>query len=274
MGPLRRIAARIRLAIRTLSCVSGPRAAASALRVLAQGRQRQAALPSQAVPIAMKACGGGELYVRPGSSDLMNAVAYYSVGSEAPPPGVESPRTIVELGTNCGVALTALGHLYPEARLLGVEADAGNAAMAARNLERFGERAEVVQGAIWDSSVELVVDTSATSGEHGFLVRPSEPGDPADAERLEGMTIDDVLERHLPGAEPIDYLHISIEGSEPRALAAGGRWVERTRSLRIELHPYFGYGSKECIAQLEALGFRAVEADRPPETWVFGYERP
>ena len=142
-------------------------------------------------------------------------------------------------------------------------------AWMSRHSARF--RAPTPEGSkLWRSSRAL----RATSGEHGILVRPSEPGDPADAERLEGMTIDDVLERHLPGAEPIDYLHISIEGSEPRALAAGGRWVERTRSLRIELHPYFGYGSKECIAQLEALGFRAVEADRPPETWVFGYERP
>ena len=98
--------------------------------MLAQGRQRQAALPSQAVPIAMKACGGGELYVRPGSSDLMNAVAYYSVGSEAPPPGVESPRTIVELGTHYGVSFFAfcqavLDEGYP-ARLHAVDTWTGD----------------------------------------------------------------------------------------------------------------------------------------------------
>lgn len=225
------------------------------------------------MPIAMRACGGGELYVRPGSSDLLNAIAYYSEGSELPPPGVESPRTVVELGANCGVSLTALAFNFPEARLLGAEADAGNAAAAQHNLARFGERATIVQAAIWDESAELVVDTSAQAGEHGFLVRPAESGDPASFERLRGMTIDDLLDHHLPGDEPIDYLHVSIEGSEPRVFAAGGRWVSRVRSLRVELHPYFGFDAERCIELLEDLGFRAHEADRPPETWVFGYAR-
>lgn len=273
MGLLRRIGSRVRLVSRTLSCVAGPRAALRALGVLAQRRQRQAAAVDRAVPIAMRACGGGELLVRPGSSDLLNAVAYYGEGSEAPPPGVDEPATIVELGTNCGVVLTALAYRYERARLIGVEADAGNVAMARRNLERFGTRATVVHGAVWDESVELVVDTSASAGEHGFLVRPGAPGDPPGLQRLRGVTVDEVLDRELPGEDPIEYMHISIEGSEPRVLAAGGRWVARVRSLRVEVHPYFGYGPQQCIAQLEGLGFRAHAAEHPPETWVFGYAR-
>lgn len=268
-----RLRSRATLLAGILSCVAGLRSKLIALRLAAGGRSRETAPAPDAVPIAMHACGGEDLYVRPGSSDLLNAVAYYRFGSELPPPGVDDPRTIVELGTNCGVVLTALGIRHPEATLLGVEADAGNAAAARRNLARFGDRATIVEGAIWDQTAELTADQTPTSGEHGIVVRPSEPGDPPEWTRLDGITIDDLLDRYLPGDEPIDYMHITIEGSEPRVLAAGGRWTERVRSLRVEVHPYFDYGSERCIAQLEALGFRAHAADVPPETWVFGYAR-
>ena len=72
-------------------------------------------------------------------------------------------------------------------------------------------------------------------------------------------------------ASPIDYLHVTIEGTEPRVFAAGGDWRSRVRSLRVELHPYFGYGAAECIAQLEALGYRAwlAPAPAPAGKWVF-----
>lgn len=256
-----------------LTCVSGVRSKAAALKIAFAGRSGETASADEAVPIRMRACGGEPFYVRPGSSDLLNAVAYYRYGSELPPPGVDDPRTIVELGTNCGVVLTALGIRYPQARLLGVEPDAGNAAAAKRNLERFGDRAEVVNGAIWDVTVELTADRSPASGEHGIVVRPSEPGDPPEWTRLEGITIDDILDRHLPGDDPIDYMHITIEGSEARVLAKGGRWTDRVHSLRIELHSYFDFGSDKCIAQLEALGYRAYAAEHPPETWVFGFAR-
>ena len=253
-----------------IRCVS-LRSLVAALRVALGGRSRASAPAEQAVPIRMRACDGEPLYVRPGSSDLVNAIAYYRFGSELPPPGVEAPRTIVELGSNCGVVLTALAIRYPEATLLGVEPDPSNVAAARRNLERFGSRATVVEGAIWDRSAELVIDESSPAGEHAFAVREAQPDDPPEMTRLAASTIDEVLAGRLPEGSDIDFMHITIEGSEPRVLAAGGEWVSRVRSLRIETHDYFGFDGPECIRQLEELGFRAHEAERPPRAWVFGF---
>jgi len=267
-----RMLARWTLLSGILRCVCF-RSLVPALRIALGGRSRPTAPVEEAVPIRMRACGGEPLYVRPGSSDLLNAVAYYRYGSELPPPGVDSPQTIVELGSNCGVVLTALALRYPRATLLGVEADPSNVAAARRNLERFGSRATVVAGAIWDRSGELVVDESSPAGEHAFAVREAQPGDPAEMTRLEAMTIDELLDGRLPDGSDIDFMHITIEGSEPRVLAAGGSWAERVRSLRIETHDYFGFTAAECIPQLEALGFHAYEAERPPNTWVFGFRR-
>jgi FkbM family methyltransferase len=253
-----------------LRCASGPAAAARALSVAARGRGRDRVLPAVAIP--MRALGGEPIYVRPGTSDLVNAVAYYGAAVHMPPPGIADPRRIVELGTNSGVALTALAIAFPEASLLGVEPGSGNVAAARRNVARFGERCEVVQAAIWDETVELTIDESSAAGEHGFVVRPLRPGDPPEAPRMRGMTIDDILSESIPAGERVDYMHITIEGSEPRVLEAGGEWPERVDAIRIELHPYFGFEAADCIRLLEQLGYEAWLAPDPPDKWVFAVQ--
>jgi FkbM family methyltransferase len=218
----------------------------------------------------MRVLGGEPLLVRPGSSDLVNAVSYYSTGAYLPPPGIDDPElaAVCELGTNIGAALAALGTRYPRARLVGLEADAENARIAERNLSRFGDRASVVQRAVWSEEADLVIDRGSEHGEHGFLVRPRRPEDPATEQSIRATTVERLLDEAAPGLT-IDYMHVSIEGSEPRVLGAGRGWADRVRSLRVELHPYFGFGADECIAQLEALGYTASVAPSPPGKWVF-----
>jgi FkbM family methyltransferase len=222
------------------------------------------------VDVPMKALDGDVIWVRPGTSDLINAAAYYRAGIHRPPPQVadQQLRVICELGSNMGAGLTALAHEYPTARVLGVEPDPGNAGVAALNLARFGDRAQFVQAGIWDENCELVIDTDVTPGEHGFTVRPRTVDDPPSKPGINALTIDALLDEHLPQDE-VDYMHVTIEGSEPRVLAAGGAWAERVRSLRVESHPYFDFTIDQAIASLEALGYRAWAAPDPPDKWAF-----
>jgi len=232
--------------------------------------RRTSAEPQDAIGVPMKALSGAKLLVRPGASDLRNAAYYYSSRLYLPPPSIAGQplRQICEMGSNMGAALTALALEYPQARLLGVEPDPGNAALAARNVARFGERCVVEQAGIWDSDVELVVDRGSAYGEHGFTVRPRTPADPAEMSGVAALKIDSVLARHMPTGE-IDYMHMTIEGTEPRVLRAGGDWVKRVRSLRVEAHPELDYPADECIADLRALGYDAWADDRLPEKWIF-----
>jgi hypothetical protein len=253
---------------------AGPRGIGRALRVAAVRRSRTPN-PLDPVEVPMRALGGQALWVRPGSSDLVNAASYYSTGAYLPPDEIDlaGATTICELGTNIGAALTALGVQSPNARLLGIEADAGNAAVARRNLSRFGERATLVERAIWSTETDLVVDRGSAHGEHGFLVRPRGSEDPPGLPSLAATTIDQLLEKELPDGEPIDYMHVSIEGSEPEALKTAREWPKRVRSLRIELHPYFGIDQDKFISRLEELGYTAWLAPHPPDKWVFAVRR-
>ncbi len=242
------------------------------LEVITRSRRRTGGAP--AISVAMRGLGGAKLWVRPGTSDLRNASYYYSSDLYLPPPRFDRPdlRQVLEIGSNMGAALTALGHRYPDARILGVEPDPGNVAVAQKNVARYGDRASVVQAGIWDADTDLVVERTSVHGEHGFTVRSREESDGADAVVISARTIDTILAEHMPDGE-IDYMHVTIEGTERRVFAAGGDWVNRIRSIRVEAHPAFHYPAAECIAQLEALGYDAWPDPSFPHKWVFA-ERP
>ena len=166
----------------------------------------------------MRALEGQSLWVRPGSSDLVNAASYYSTGAYLPPSEIDlsGATTICELGTNIGAALTALGVQHPDARLLGVEADEGNAAVARRNLARFGDRATIVERAIWSAETDLVVDRGSAHGEHGFLVRPSRSEDTSALPSLAATTIDQLLEDELGDGDWSTTCTSRSRGQSPR----------------------------------------------------------
>lgn len=258
---------RLRFIVEILRVTTGLRAAKEAVAAAAGAMGSQGG-DRKPVAVPMRELGGEPLVIRPGTSDLRNAVAYYSHRLHMPPPGVVPTRAIVELGTNCGAALTALGHAFPEARLLGVEPDLGNAEAARANTARFGDRCSVVNFAVWSESIELVVVPSPEHGDHGITVRPAKVGDDPSWARMLALTVDELLDRYLPDDDPVDYMHVSIEGSESRVFDAGGRWPERVHSLRVEAHPYYGWDKDDCIKQLTDLGYRAWAAPDPPDKWV------
>ena len=253
-----------------LSASQGPTGASRVIEVVARGRLTGRAT-GKAIPVGvpMKALGGRELFVRPGTSDLRNASDYYRYNLYQPPPAIAGGDLyrICELGSNMGAALTALAVRYPNASLLGVEADPQNARLASHNVSRFGQRCAVVAAGIWDEDINLVVDRDTRYGEHGFSVRALHGEDPPGTPSIPALTIDTLLARHMPEGE-IDYMHVSIEGTEPRAFAHGGEWPARVRSLRVEAHPELGYPSQSCIADLERLGYEAWADAALPEKWV------
>jgi FkbM family methyltransferase len=209
------------------------------------------------IELGIRALRGGSLWVRPGTSDL--DMAFFNLhGRIVYPPGELEGRSlnqIVELGSNGGSGLAALAVAYPEARLIGVEPDPETAAIARRNAAQFGDRCTLVQAGIWDESAELVVEGDEALG---YTVRPREPGEPVGKPVIRGVSVDDLLAEHMPDG-PIDYMAVTIEGTEPRMLATAASWIDRVRCIKVEFHPYYGFTEQDCVAALREFGFR---------TWV------
>ena len=245
---------------------AGPAGVARTCEVLVKTRlAKMRGRPFRPVAVPMKALAGAALEIRPGTSDLQNVLEFYTLDLYRPDPraGIENPRQIVELGCNIGAALAALGVRFPSARLLGVEPAGESLALARRNTALFGSRCTLVQAAIWDTATDLVVDRGGEKGAYGFTVRPRAPADPFDLS-VPAIDVDSLLAEQMPKG-PIDHLLMNIEGSERRVLEAGGRWLERVRSLKIESHPEFGFSTEECIALLERHGFRGEPVPQFPK---------
>lgn len=271
LGTARRALRFARLMLRATRAVSGWRKlrvlrVALAGRVTGRGRGARA----RTVALPMRELHGRELHVRPGTSDLITAVDDYLEGIHLPPPAVAATdlRQIVELGSNNGSALASFAVRYPGANLLGVEPDPDTAAVARRNVAQFGDRCTVVQAGIWDRDTDLAIEGEEVGEQaFGFRVRPARPGDPG-ARVVQGLSIDTLLDRYMPEG-PIDYLYMTIEGTEGRVLRAAGRWVERVGAIRLD----WGIGGQPCLEELEALGFEAWLETGGSGVWTFGIRR-
>lgn len=225
---------------------------------------------AEPVGVPMRELGGRELWVRPATTDMIMAVLDYRHGLHLPPDEVAGApmRRIVELGVNAGGALAGLGERYPDAQLLGAEPDARNVALATRNVSAFGARAKIVQTAIWDHDCDLAIEGDQA---FGLTVRPLKAGEelPSGADVVPALSVDSLLEAHAPGEE-VDFMLMTIEGTEPRVLGAGGDWVRRVRSIRVELHEPMDYRAEDCLAQLRALGFEARAIPDLQGGWALG----
>jgi FkbM family methyltransferase len=252
---------------RSVPIAAGPAGVARMSEVLVKTRlAKMRGRPFAAVAVPMKALGGAPLEIRPGTTDLQDALEFYTLDLYLPDPRaeLEQPCQIVELGCNIGAALTALGVRFPRARLLGVEPAGESLALARRNTAPFGPRCTLVQVAIWDSVESLIIDRSGGHGAYGFQVRPRRPSDPPEEPAVQATDVDTLLAEHMPDG-PIDHMVLNIEGTERRVLEAGGEWLRRVRSLKIESHPEYGFSTEDCIAVLEGHGFRCTPVPRFPK---------
>lgn len=175
------------------------------------------------------------VYHRPGTSDVLvlrqvlGQHEYACVGSES------NVRTILDLGGNIGAAAYFLLQRYPKVRLVFVEPDTGNMAVARRTLAPFRHRVAFVPSGIWDASVPLTIDRSGyrDGGEWAYRVRPTRPGEVAD---LVGVTIDDLLMQR--GWAKVDLVKMDIEGAEAVVFrgTTAAMWLPNVGTLAVELH--------------------------------------
>jgi FkbM family methyltransferase len=194
--------------------------------------------------------------LRAGTSDLFVAMQiflkeeYRCVSEER---GVEF---IVDCGGNIGCSAIYLLNRYPNARLIAIEADEGNAKLCRENLAPYGERAKVLNAGIWPRDEDLKVESQCGDGlEWSFQVRPCREGESAD---IRAVSIHTLL-RESPSGR-IDLLKVDIEGAERELFSDPGAaaWLGRVRCLAIEIH------NQECAAAfsraIAPFGFRTMDS--------------
>ena len=210
--------------------------------------------------LRLRPLGGQEVLLRPGTSDLGTVWGTFARQYHLPPAELGVPGTIWDLGANIGLTMAHFAHLFPRARVLGVELDEDNVALARRNTSAWGDRCQVMHAAVWASDGEV-----RYRGWPGGTSNYQVSGDGEGTREGEGTPVRAVslaeLMRERGG--PVDYLKVDVEGAERELLRDGSGWADAVRCLKVELHG--AYGVQDCQEDLRRLGF---EAWQDPRHWA------
>jgi FkbM family methyltransferase len=148
---------------------------------------------------------------------------------------IASPRLILDLGANVGYSSAYFLSCFPNVRVVAIEPDPGNFEVCRRNLLPYGDRVQMVLGAIWSRRARLVL----SRGSYDDAVQVHEPRG-EEKPTVEGWDIPGLLA--LTGGQEIDLLEIDllkidIERSELEIFGALSlNWLPRVRNICIELH--------------------------------------
>jgi hypothetical protein len=220
-----------------------------------------------AVPVRVRELGGNTVWLRPRSRDRA-ALEFLHYGHHLPPAGLSGPvRHAAVFGAHIGLLAADLATRYPQARVLGVEADHANAVLARRNLARFGSRCCLQEAAVWhreetltlswkpDAWGQIVTGSVLGNGVFGNGVFGNGAvfgnGTASAVRRIDAIDAAATL-AGFAGPAPVDYLLINIETGWHEMLRHG-QWTANVHCVKIEIQDHYD----EAVPLLEALGYRA-----------------
>jgi len=212
--------------------------------------KRDQAAADPALRVRAKVLGGQPVWLRPRSYDWA-AFDFAHRGYHLPPDELAGPvEHVAVFGANIGLLAADLAARYPDARLLAVEPDLDNAALARRNLARLGERCTLVEAAVWYREEQLAFRWERDAWGQilsGSLGQDGSAGvlrvDAVDAGKLLGTFV---------GQAPVDYLLINIETAWYEMLRHG-EWADNVRCIKIEIQDHYD----EAVPLLQAMGYQA-----------------
>lgn len=185
--------------------------------------------------------------LRPGTTDARVLFATLHNQFHLPPPDID-PRVILDLGANVGLTMAHFLSLYPNSRVTGLEPDPSTAAIARRNVSHWGDRAEIIEAAVWSSDTRLGFASEPGAEWGGHVV--DEPQAPLTVQAVS-------LNTFLSDVEAIDYLKMDIEGAEEEVLTRNTAWASKVGCLKVEVHAPCTV--ERCRNALEDLGFMTEE---------------
>ena len=153
---------RVRFAARL---IAGRRSLARYLRV--ESRWARA----EPVSVRVRPLDGAPVWLRPRTTDALVLRETFRDEHHPPPPEIAARRVrnIVDLGANIGITVAHNALSHPDARIVAVELDPGNAEMARRNCAPWADRCQILQGAVWIADGEVAYDREQ-GNEQGFRV--------------------------------------------------------------------------------------------------------
>ena len=170
-----------------------------------------------------------------GSSDMRVFSQIFHCNEYASVRSIPSAQLILDLGANVGYSSAYFLSCFPNATVIAVEPDPANFELCRRNLAPYGDRAQVVLGAVWSKRSRLVLSRGSFGDGLEWATQVRECEVETDEACVEAWDVPSLLQ--MVNGRQVDLLKIDIERSE---LAVFGEnspaWLESVRNICIELH--------------------------------------
>jgi FkbM family methyltransferase len=242
---IRTVSNRLRSLVRYAGIMQTPRD----MLVYGWLRATRSAGGTRPLAIRVRSLGGTAVLCRSSTADVFTFKAAFLKQFHLPPIALPDEPVILDLGSNIGLTVAHLAHTFPRARVIGVEMDAANLALARANTAAFGDRVRLVHAAVWtsDGAISYGGDRS-----DGFQVSGPAAEGAAGELTSRALRVDTLLDES--GIAVADYVKMDIEGAEAAVLDGAPAWLDRVRSLKVEVH---APATVDSVSRaLRARGFR------------------
>ena len=189
----------------------------------------------QLFKVKIRQIDGKAVYCRSKTSDKFLLHSAFNVQFHIPPFEIMKDKagTILDLGSNVGYTMVHYKHLYPKARVIGVEMDESNFEILKMNMAQF-KNWEAVHGAIWTS--DGTIDYSGQD-EETLAIQGIDPlNDALNLPRRssKSYSIQSILDKY--NVDRVDFMKMDIEGAEIPIFDEDLSWLERIQSMHVEVH--------------------------------------
>lgn len=211
--------------------------------------------PQEVVELRLRQLQGERFRLRAGTADVWALPDTYLPPDHLPPSQVDDERVrlIWDLGANIGSSMAHLAVRYPQARIMGVELDAENAALCGQNIAPWADRCELLNAAVWTRDGEVRYQRDGLDA-LSFRIQENADGGTAGDAVTPAWSLDTLLGRCGEGAV-VDYVKMDVEGAEQQLLREHTGWAASVRAIKVEVHE--PYTPEACIEDLRRLGFSA-----------------
>jgi hypothetical protein len=201
-----------------------------------RSQDEHASAGEKEVELRIGRLNGRPVWLREGTTDVDTLWDVFIHSYHLPPARVQrrGMHLVWDLGANIGLTMAEMALRWPEARVVGVEPDSANAALARRNFEPWDDRAELIESSV-----------------------APDAGAP-------GLSLNGLLERT---GGPVAFVKMDIGGAEREVLRRNTEWASQVGCIKVEVHD--GYAPEDCVRDLEQLGFEA-RRDRRHDSAVVG----
>ena len=207
------------------------------------------------VRIRIRSIGNKSILARTGTEDYLTLYSTFYDQYHLPPATLKSPApVIIDLGSNIGVTVLHLKHLYPSSRIIGVEMDEDNYKLAELNVKGIGN-VEIINSAI--SVADGMVSYNKSDNVDAYHVITNKSANEKNGlKTVSSITVQSLLSKY--NLESVDFMKMDIEGEEIKIFddQVDLTWLNKVKALNIEVHGDSDVLQK-ILSILEKNGFRA-----------------